>query len=91
VRQAAGAAPAEVLVCGGGAFNTDLMTRLQQALPGVRLGSTARYGIAPEHVEAAGFAWLAHRCLEGLAGNVPGVTGARHAVRLGAVYHGALA
>ena len=87
----AGGNPERVLVCGGGAFNADLMTRLARALPGTQLGTTASAGIAPEHVEAAGFAWLAHRCVAGLAGNLPSVTGAQHAVPLGALYRGTLA
>jgi anhydro-N-acetylmuramic acid kinase len=81
-------APALVLVCGGGAFNDDLMRRLARALPQSRVTTTAAYGIAPEHVEAAGFAWLAYRYLHGLAGNLPSVTGARHPVPLGALYRG---
>jgi anhydro-N-acetylmuramic acid kinase len=82
-----GGSPARaLLVCGGGAFNDDLMRRLADALPGTQVRTTADYGIAPEHVEAAGFAWLAHRFLEGLAGNLPTVTGARHPVPLGALY-----
>ncbi|MFI4914775.1 MAG: anhydro-N-acetylmuramic acid kinase [Steroidobacterales bacterium] len=44
--------------------------------------------MAPEHVEAAGFAWLAHQFLSGLPGNIPSVTGARHAVPLGGLYRG---
>lgn len=90
-KAAAGAAPRQAFVCGGGAFNTDLMQRLARALPGSAWQSTAAAGIAPEHVEAAGFAWLAHRCIEGLAGNLPSVTGARRAVPLGALYRGRLA
>ncbi|HEX4050690.1 MAG TPA: anhydro-N-acetylmuramic acid kinase [Steroidobacteraceae bacterium] len=87
---AGGAAPAQAFVCGGGAFNADLMQRLARALPATLWQSTAACGIAPEHVEAAGFAWLAHRCLEGLAGNLPSVTGAHHPVPLGALYRGRL-
>lgn len=86
-----GAAPAQAFVCGGGAFNTDLMQRLARVLPATHWQSTAACGIAPEHVEAAGFAWLAHRFLEGLAGNLPSVTGAHHPVPLGALYRGRLA
>jgi anhydro-N-acetylmuramic acid kinase len=81
----------EVLVCGGGARNADLMARLARALPGSRVGTTADCGIDPAHVEAAGFAWLAHRYLSGLSGNLPAVTGARHEVPLGALYRGRLA
>ena len=77
-----------VLICGGGAFNPGLMGGLAAALPGVCVESTAALGMAPEHVEGAAFAWLAHRHVCALPGNVPAVTGARHAVKLGALYPG---
>ena len=86
----AGTDPKRVLVCGGGAFNADLMARLARALPRSEVDTTAAAGIAPEHVEAAGFAWLAHRYVSGLPGNLPTVTGARHPVPLGALYRGTL-
>jgi anhydro-N-acetylmuramic acid kinase len=73
-------------VCGGGACNTDLMRRLQGQLPGLRLQSTAALGVAPDQVEALAFAWLARACLEGQAGNLPAVTGARGPRVLGAIY-----
>jgi anhydro-N-acetylmuramic acid kinase len=85
-----GTDPKRVLVCGGGAFNADLMARVAHALPRSNVDTTAAAGIAPEHVEAAGFAWLAHRYVAGLAGNLPAVTGARHPVSLGALYRGTL-
>ena len=83
-----GATPQSLYVCGGGAFNSDLLARLARALPATRVATTAVRGIAPEHVEAAGFAWLAHRYLSGAAGNIPSVTGARAPVPLGALYRG---
>lgn len=86
--QHSGGTPSNLYLCGGGAFNADLRRRLEGALPRAAVASTAECGIAPEHVEAAGFAWLAHRYVSGLAGNVPAVTGARHAVPLGALYRG---
>jgi anhydro-N-acetylmuramic acid kinase len=86
-----GTDPRRVLVCGGGAFNADLMARLARFLPHSQVSTTAAVGISPEHVEAAGFAWLAHRYVSGLAGNLPSVTGARHPVPLGALYRGRLA
>ena len=83
-------APARVLVCGGGVNNAQLMRRLAAHLPLPRVESTLSVGIAPLHVEGAAFAWLAHRRLQGLAGNLPAVTGARGPRVLGALYPGAI-
>lgn len=76
----------ELLVCGGGALNGDLLGRLAAALPGVAVRSTAEAGLSPLQVEAAAFAWLARACLAGEPGNLPEVTGARGPRVLGAVY-----
>jgi len=78
-----------VYVCGGGTANATLMRSLHQALGNVRLESTAALGIPPKDVEGAAFAWLAHRTVNGLSGNLPSVTGARHDAPLGAIYPGA--
>ena len=61
--------------------------------PGIRAGSG---GIPPaaspyrdgsdQGVRAAAFAWLARQTLAGMPGNLPGVTGARHPVVLGAIH-----
>uniref|UniRef100_UPI00359F5101 anhydro-N-acetylmuramic acid kinase n=1 Tax=Delftia acidovorans TaxID=80866 RepID=UPI00359F5101 len=67
----------ELLVCGGGAFNTQLMQRIAALLPGVAVDTTAARGLPPQQVEAAAFAWLARQALLGLPGNLPAVTGAR--------------
>ncbi|PWB31271.1 anhydro-N-acetylmuramic acid kinase [Pseudomonas sp. SDI] len=75
-----------LLVCGGGAHNTALMSRLTQLLPNARVSSTAVSGVDPDWVEAMAFAWLAHCCLEGIAGNRPSVTGAKGLRVLGAIY-----
>jgi len=73
-------------VCGGGAFNSDLLQRLQARLPGVAVQSTAAAGVAPDQVEGLAFAWLAWAFCARRAGNMPAVTGA-HAPRvLGALY-----
>ena len=79
-------APAEVLVCGGGARNSHLRTRLQANLTPHRVALTDELGIAAEWVEACAFAWLAKQTLARKPGNVPEVTGARHPVVLGAIY-----
>jgi len=76
----------ELVICGGGARNSDLLSRLQQALPGVTCRPSDDSGIPAEQVEAAAFAWLAQQTLLGLPGNRPAVTGAAGPRVLGAVY-----
>ncbi len=77
---------AEVFICGGGAANRQLVRRLEAALPGVPLQTTAALGLHPQAVEATAFAWLAHRRIRQLAGNLPSVTGASGPRVLGALY-----
>jgi anhydro-N-acetylmuramic acid kinase len=79
----------EAYVCGGGAHNTDLMRRLYRKLSPATLDTTEPIGIHPDWVEAAAFAWLAHRTIAGLAGNAPAVTGAEGFRVLGGIYPGA--
>lgn len=76
----------ELLVCGGGAHNGALMTRLASLLPDTRVNSTQIKGVDPDWVEAMAFAWLAHCCLENIPTNRPSVTGARGLRVLGAIY-----
>ena len=76
----------EILVCGGGVHNTDLLQRLTTYLAGSVVESTEAHGLHPDWVEAAAFAWLAKRRLEGKPGNLPEVTGASRPETLGAVY-----
>lgn len=80
-----GSATERLLLCGGGAYNTELRTRLQAALPRMRIETTAALGIAPEQVEPVAFAWLAHRRVQGRANNRPEVTGADRPLCLGAL------
>lgn len=78
--------PQALHVCGGGAFNDDVLARLRALLPGVTVDTTAAHGLAPLHVEATAFAWLACRHLTRVPGNAPSVTGARGPRILGACY-----
>jgi anhydro-N-acetylmuramic acid kinase len=77
----------EVIVCGGGVHNADLMTRLRR-LSTTRVTTTDAHGVPPDWVEGAAFAWLARARVRELAGNVPSVTGARRPAVLGGVYWG---
>ncbi len=76
----------QLLVCGGGIHNSDLMQRLRGYLSGIDVDSTKKFGLHPDWVEAAAFAWLAKRCLDGQPGNLPEVTGASNSSVLGAIY-----
>jgi anhydro-N-acetylmuramic acid kinase len=79
-----------VYVCGGGAYNTYLMRKLQETLRsrnhGAGVHTTEVLGISPNHVEAFAFAWLAHRFTERHPGNLASVTGAKGPRILGALY-----
>ncbi len=75
-----------LIVCGGGALNTHLMQRLQQALPGCRVVSSEEFGLPPLQVEATAFAWLARQAVQGQTASIQSVTGARGARILGAIY-----
>lgn len=76
----------EIYLCGGGAHNGYLRSRLEAHLPGRKIAATDSLGIPPDWVEAAAFAWLAAQTLEGRAGNMPSVTGAVGERVLGAIY-----
>jgi anhydro-N-acetylmuramic acid kinase len=77
---------ADVVVCGGGAFNRTLMRMLAEECGGRPVRSSAELGIAPDQVEALAFAWLAAAHLRRLPGNLPSATGARGARVLGCLY-----
>ncbi|MFD1216041.1 anhydro-N-acetylmuramic acid kinase [Microbulbifer celer] len=80
------AAGGELLICGGGARNKNLMARIQRRLPTWSVAPTDHYGIDADWVEGAGFAWLARQTVHGRAGNCPAVTGASRETVLGAIY-----
>jgi anhydro-N-acetylmuramic acid kinase len=79
-----------VYICGGGAYNTYLMTLIHFALklhqPDIVVESTAALGIAPNQIEALAFGWLAQRFTVREPGNLPVVTGAEGLRVLGALY-----
>lgn len=79
----------EILLCGGGAHNSSLAARLGELCAPATVTDTLAAGLDPDWVEAGAFAWLAHRTLQGLPGNLPEVTGARESVSLGGIYPGA--
>lgn len=75
-----------VIVCGGGVHNRQLMRHLNELLQPVIVETTDQYGLHPDWVEAAAFAWLAKQTLENKPGNLTAVTGAAREVILGGIY-----
>ncbi|MBI5247041.1 MAG: anhydro-N-acetylmuramic acid kinase [Elusimicrobia bacterium] len=66
--------PVEIVVAGGGALNKHLMRRLSALFSPARVRAAEIPVMAKE---AACFAWLAARALDGKANNAPSATGAR--------------
>lgn len=77
---------ADVIICGGGAYNLALLDRLKTRLEKFTINTSREKGIDPQWIEAMAFAWLASQTLERLPGNVPKVTGANGLKVLGAIY-----
>lgn len=77
----------ELFVCGGGAHNRYLLSRLAAHSPQCKIATTADLGIDPDWVEAIAFAWLAKQRLEEKPGNVISITGATQPCILGGLYH----
>ena len=80
-----GAALAEVVVSGGGALNAHLMGRLSALFGSVPVTTTAAHGVPVMAKEAACFAWLAARALDGKPNHCPAATGARGVRVLGKI------
>lgn len=76
----------ELYICGGGAHNQALKSRLSELLTPAAVSTTDALGVDPDWVEAIAFAWLAYRTLEGLSGNLSAVTGAKGERILGGIY-----
>lgn len=76
----------ELIVCGGGCFNAQLMARLQAQLPSLPVQSSQARGLPPQQVEAVAFAWLARKTVLRETASLQKVTGARGARVLGAIY-----
>ncbi|MDW8105936.1 MAG: anhydro-N-acetylmuramic acid kinase [Armatimonadota bacterium] len=68
---------ARIIASGGGVHNRSLWRRLHQRLPGIRLCTSAEFGIDPDFKEAVAFAVLADRFLQGLPATYPNTTGVR--------------
>lgn len=75
-----------VILCGGGAHNHALLTRMQALLPQSEVCSSQDLGVDPDFLEAMLFAWLAHQALSGTHLDLSHITGATKPAILGAIY-----
>jgi len=76
----------EIYLCGGGAHNKPLHTRLETLLADCTIRTTDDIGIDGDYLEAVAFAWLSQQTLLNKPANLPLVTGARHPCILGAIH-----
>ncbi|RLQ96586.1 anhydro-N-acetylmuramic acid kinase [Falsibacillus albus] len=73
----------QVIIGGGGSYNSTLMTMLRKLMPDVDIGTQEDIGFSSEAKEAIAFAVLANETIHQQAVNVPRVTGASSSVILG--------
>jgi len=77
----------EILLCGGGARNTALVTKIQSLLGNkFHVHLTDDIGVPSEWLEAMLFAWLAKLRLEECPLDLSSITGSRQPVLLGGVF-----
>ena len=76
----------EVYLCGGGARNRTLISKIQISLPGKKVAPTDVLGTNADWLEAFAFAWLAKQTIQGTPSSIPSVTNAKGERILGAVY-----
>ena len=75
-----------LITSGGGSRNSYLIERIKYLIKPIELDTAEVYKIGVDQVEAAAFAWLTYRRINNLTGNIPTVTGASRACKLGAIY-----
>jgi len=80
----------EVVLGGGGIFNTTLVSALRETFSPVPVRIMDECGSSSKAFEAIAFAILAYQSFHGVCTNVPAVTGARHPVVLGTITPGHL-
>ena len=80
----------KVIVSGGGAFNSTLMSHLRELFMPIPVLSIQDFGIHPQAKEPAAFAFFAWQVIHGKTNHLPETTGAKHACLLGKIIPGKL-
>lgn len=76
----------QIIICGGGAYNSALMKGLAEALPAFQVMPSSRLGVMEDSMEAVAFAWLAKQTLSEQPVDFTDITGSSHPVIAGGVY-----
>ena len=77
----------EVIVCGGGARNRQLMQSLASQLGTFKISSSNEHGINSDALEAFAFAWFAKLTMQGRPIDLCDITGSSRPHILGGVYY----
>ena len=80
-----GVVPSEIIVCGGGAWNAALLQGLRGQFSKCQISGMEKYGLNSDAIEAAAFAWLAHRRVYHIETLLPS-NQSRNPLVLGAMY-----
>lgn len=75
----------DIIVCGGGAYNTYLQQLIAEYSQ-KNIALSDALGIEAQHVEATAFAWFAYAYCNSIAAGQPAITGAQRPTVLGAKY-----
>jgi anhydro-N-acetylmuramic acid kinase len=76
----------QIIICGGGAYNSALIEGLAEALPAFQVMPSSRLGVMEDSMEAVAFAWLAKQTLSEQPVDFTDITGSSHPVIVGGVY-----
>ncbi len=76
-----------VYLCGGGAQNLHLVSRIASHLPEATIQTTEALGVPPQLVESCLMAWLAQSTMNKRLIDLRDITGSRQPLILGAVYY----
>ncbi|MFL2840752.1 MAG: anhydro-N-acetylmuramic acid kinase [Pseudohongiellaceae bacterium] len=77
----------EVIVCGGGVRNQQLMHYLETQLDSFKVSSSNTYGIDSDALEAFAFAWFAKQTINRKTLNFTNITGSSRPHILGGIYY----
>jgi anhydro-N-acetylmuramic acid kinase len=77
----------ELIVCGGGARNKQLITCLENQLETFKVTNTNAYGVNADALEALAFAWFAKQTLQNQALDFTSITGSSRPHVVGGIYY----